>query len=447
MSRLARFMTASSPPRMNSTTPKLKPLDRSSIGWPAPLLDTACAIASRKWIALIIVSCGLAVGTFRLCTLPKQYKASAVAVLLPREKPNLDASIETSSLETSDDRASRSASGNLMLPPDPVLYTTLINSQAVIEQIARKYRERLSEEIPSDARSGEIYQSIRSMIKVTSTEEGLITVTVTSTDPKLSADIANELFEECQKASKSIERQLLLQQARHLQEAAEHANLRMATFEQRLKDFTARHRVINVDMQASNRLRSLRELAVKRDELLGDLEEMRLYYAEAAPEISRVKARIAAIDRQRAEAGETIVGTVGSSGYGALIVEHESLEQRLRIERDLVATLSAKADIYRIRAEEPIGNLATLSPARVPVCHAGPSARKELGVALGFSLALAIGWTLAMDQWCQARRNGYIEGRLSDLRRLTLSTHAWTQRQPVIDLRRKNGGQSHARHP
>ena len=199
----------------------------SNIGWPAPLLDGLCAIASRKWIVAAIIAVGLIFGCIRLAQMPKIYKASAVAVLMPREKPNLDAAIDTSSIETSDDRASRSQSGNLMLPPNPNLYTTIMGSRATLTRIGEKFASRLGRHISSRDRSVEVYLQLKSMISMTSTEEGLITVSVASQDPKLSSDIANELFEECRRASQSIEKQLILQQAGHLDKALESARIKL----------------------------------------------------------------------------------------------------------------------------------------------------------------------------------------------------------------------------
>jgi len=427
---------------MSDKSEKSRVIDPSTIGWPAPLLDTACAIASQKWIVLVIVLLGIVLGIFRLISMPDVYKASAVAVLMPREKPNLDATIDTSSLETSGDQASRGTSGNLMLPPNPTLYTTLINSRAVIEKLADKFSDRLRVYLSPEDRSEEVYLQLKSMITVTSTDEGLITVTIASNDPQLSADIANEIFEECARASKSIERQLLLQQAGHLQEAYDNAAIRLSLSEQKLKDFTARYGVIDVQLQASNQLRSLRELATKKDELNSDLQEMLLNYSERSPEIARVRARIAAIERQLTSGGTKIVGNVGANQYGALVVEYESLIQRIRFERDLVATLLTKADIYRIRAEQPTGNLAVIRPASAPTRPAGPSKKREIGIATGLSIFLAIGWTLAIDQWRRARRNRYIDDRLSELRDLVMKTPSRTHAQPVIVIDEEPNKQS-----
>ena len=103
--------------------------------WPAPLLDLACAVAAQKYVIIVLLVVGLTLGIIRLILMPSIYTASAVAVLLPREKPVLDVAIDTSSIETANDRASRSTSGSLLLPPYPALYTTLIYTRPVLSDM------------------------------------------------------------------------------------------------------------------------------------------------------------------------------------------------------------------------------------------------------------------------------------------------------------------------
>jgi len=382
--------------------------------WPAPLLDLACAVAAQKYIIITLMVIGLVLGTIRLILMPSIYTASAVAVLLPREKPVLDVTIDTSSIETTNDHASRSTSGNLMLPPNPTLYTTLIYSRPVLSQIAIKFSTRLDGHLSPRDRSNEVIQHVRSMITVASTEEGLITITVSSKDPELSADIANELFFECQKASKSIERQLILQQAGHLENALENSMRRMKQTESTLSAFNTKYGLVNTELQVSNHLRSVRELSTEKDSLQTDLQELRLSYSDRSPEVLKIQSRIKSIKKQQQTIQTGIVGSMGTSDYGSLIVAHDSLKQKVRFERDLVATLATKVDIYRIRAEEPTGNLAVIREAVTPSRPSGPSKKRELGIALGLCMMLGIGWSILVNQWKLAQQDTYLSQRISD---------------------------------
>ncbi len=388
-----------------------QPKEQPPVAWQEPLLDLIEALVAHKWVVIGIMLIGTALGIIRLLSMPPSYTASAVAVLLPREKAIIDASIDTSSLETTDDRASRGSAGSLMLPPNPTLYTTIINSRAVLTEIATKYNDRFDGEISNRDRSVEVIDRLRRMITTTATEEGMITVTVDSGDPQLSADIANELFSQCEKASKSIERQLLIRQAGHLDKALKISTDRLRVTEKQLSQFTSQIGLVNADLQASNQLRNLRELNAEKDRIEGDLDSLRTSYTENAPEVQALVARIATIGRQKINSQGSIIGSVGTKNFGELSVAYKSLEQKIRFERDMVATLATKSDIYRLRAEQPIGNLAIIRPASAPERPAGPSKKRELGLAMALSGILAFGYAVLLQQWHALRRNTQFSDR------------------------------------
>lgn len=390
-----------------------KPTTPSS--WQDPLLDLIEAVIDHKWTVIAIVCIGSLLGLIRLMQMPPVFTASAVAILLPREKAIIDASIDTSSIETTDDRASRGSAGSLMLPPNPTLYTTIINSHAVLSEIAAKYNDRFETEITDRDRSVEVIDRLRRMITTTSTEEGIITISVNSGKPQLSADIANEMFLECEKASKSIERQLLIRQAGHLDKALEISTTRLRETEQKMSHFTSALSLVDADLQASNQLRSLRELNAEKDRNEADLDALRMSYSEKSPEVLALKARIATIERQAGASQENIIGDVGAENFGELNVTYKSLEQKIRFERDLVATLSTKSDIYRLRAEQPIGNLAIIRTASAPARQAGPSKKRELGLALGLSLVVALSYALIRKQWDILREDNHLATRIDRL--------------------------------
>ena len=387
------------------------PEEKTPIAWQEPLLDVIDAILAQKWMVLAIALMGAGLGVFRLSKMPSVYSASAVGILLPREKAILDATIDTSSMETSDDRAGKSGAGSLMLPPNPTLYITMIYSPAVLTEIATKYNHRFDGEISSRDRSVEVLQRLRGMIKTTSTEDGMITITVSSETPKLSTDIANELFAQCEKASKAIERQLLIRQAGHLDKALKISIDRLRKTEQILGQFTSKVGLVNAELQASNQLRSIRDLGMQKDKIEGELEALRLSYTDITPEVQDLVKRIAIIESQKHSLQNNIIGDVSTKEFGTLSVAYKSLQQKIRFERDMVATLSTKSDIYRLRAEQPIGNIAIIRSANIPTRPSGPSTKLELGMSLGISLALAVGYALAVQQLTHLNKDPKLRAR------------------------------------
>lgn len=401
-----------SPP---SSNPAEGTLTRVSVAWAGPLLDLACAVAAQKWVVIFILLLGGTLGFVRLARMPPIYTASSVAVLLPREKPILDVAIDTSSVEASDDSARRSSSGSLMLPPNPTLYTTLIFSRPVLSRVEEAFADRLTGHLSPRDRSDEVVEQIRSMISVKSTEEGLITITVQSRQAQLSADIANELFAECEKASKSIERQLILQQAGHLDRALEISLVRLRQTEQSLSNFAAQYGLIDVGLQASNSLRALRELATEIDRLDADLQELAFSHSEKSPEMQRLRARKAALEAQLSGGRAGVGGAVKTDDFGRLMVDYESLQQKIRFERDLVATLSTKVDIYRLRADQPTGNLAVIRAATTPDRPSGPSKKRELGLVLGLVVVLSLGWSIGIQQLRRILADESLTGQFAEL--------------------------------
>ena len=391
---------------MNDNQPEIQ-----KVAWQEPFLDLLDAISSNKWKFITIITLGMLIGIIRLILMPYRYESSAVAVLLPREKAVVDAAIDTSSVEATDDRAGRSTAGNLMLPPDPNLYSTIIMSRAVLTEIAQKHPLQLAGDISKRDRSEEVISALRSMIKVSTTEEGIIKISVTSNSPELSSQIANSMFEECERVSRSIEQKLLLSQAEHLDKAYILAAERLEKSEQKIGELAENYGLIDTDLQASNQLRALRELRAARDKLDTDLEELLLSYTEESKEVVAVRARTAAINRQIDNSKASVIGDVSTNGFGRFNIVYTRLQQEARFQRDMLATIATKADIYRIRAEHPIGNLAIIRQAAIPNRPSGPSKKLELGVSMGLSLFIAIGVCLLSQQYRHLKANPDLAAR------------------------------------
>ena len=270
-----------------------------------------------------------------------------------------------------------------MLPPDPNLYSTIIMSRAVLTEIAQTHATQLSGNISEGDRSEEVISALRSMIKVSTTEEGIIKISVTSYNPELSSRIANSMFEECERVSRSIEQKLLLSQAEHLDKAYLLAAQRLEKSEQKIGELAENYGLIDTDLQASNQLRALRELRAERDNLDTDLEELLISYTEESQEVIAVRARMAAIDRQINNSKQSVIGDVSTYGFGRFNIAYTRLQQEARFQRDMLATIATKADIYRIRAEQPIGNLAIIRQAAVPSRPSGPSKNSNWELAWG----------------------------------------------------------------
>ena len=401
--------------------------EEAPLGWQAPLLDGLCLAARYLKVLVACLLLGVLAGGAKILISPKTYRASAVAVLMPREKPILNASITAGSLEASDDRAHREATGALMLPSQPELYLAILRSRPVLRELIDRFRPRMR--FPADKqRSDEEVSTLRRWIQLETSEEGLLSITVTTHDAALAADLANALLDEGRRASAEIERQMLLQHAGQLEEALAEREAELSAAEEQLEAFCERHRVVDLGTQATQHLVLLKEATGKRDKLRAERQALLNTFTERHSSVQdnalRLEEAEAAIRRIRAE----VTGSTGQEGFGRVRVEHERLRSRRRMVQDMVATLSLKAQVFRLRAEQPAGCLAVIREAVAVHRNAGPGKKKTLAVSLGLALVLGIGLSFVLDQWRRAQLDPYLAERIAELRGLLRGVDALSAR-------------------
>jgi len=386
-----------------------------TVGWQAPLVDLVAAVLRRRWVLVVCVVVSLAFGAVQYLKTPTTYRSSSVVLLMSREKPVFDVSVDAGSLETSEDAAKRESTGALMLPANPDLYATLLRSRSVLQGLATRFQNQLASDETQLVRSDELFDRLKSMIQLESSEEGIMSITVTSTDPQLSADLANALVEAGEHASKQIERQLLNQQVHYIEQSLAQAQASLDRDLEQLKAFAQTHRVVDPGLQASDRMRQVRETSLKRDELQRQLEARRISYTDRDPLIQQLLKEIELCDARIGELEESIVGEAGLDEFGALVIDHDAMIKRVDQKRDLVVSLSAQADVLRIRAAQPAGSIAVIRPADPNKRPAGPSRKRFAMLSLGIGLFAGLGLILVLEQWDQASKDPYVSRRAEEI--------------------------------
>jgi uncharacterized protein involved in exopolysaccharide biosynthesis len=401
--------------------------------WQAPVIRVLTDVARYKVLILLCAVLGLLAGVVVLLKTPAFYRATAVAVLLPRERPVADATVSTSSLKTAGDSAVRADSGALMLPPNPELYTELIYSRAVLEGLVQRFSHSLAELSPND-RSDEAIARLGQMITVKSTEQGIINITVTAEDRHIAAELANALLSECERASKSVERQLILQQAGYLESAVKAARLQSDAAQRELETFSTTHKTLDPVAEGMEMLRLYRESMTARETIRARLAGLAVSRTSRDPEVRRLTAELDTIDLRIAEARESLGVQDDGANLSLLAVEFEQLKQQLRFKRDLLATLEAQADIFQIRAEQPAGSIAVIRIASPAAAPAGPSKRQLLGLPTFGGAAVGVLLALVLSQLAHLRQDSRLDGLL---RQLTAELDVSTMRAFLRRQRRR----------
>ncbi len=384
-------------------------------GWQAPLVDLLAAIARCRALVVVLLVLGFIGGMLKLKTTPPFYKASTDAILLPREKPPVDISVSVGSLESAADGARREDTGGMMLPANPELYTGLAHSEPVLLSIAERFADRIH--FADDDRSVEISTKLRSMFKITGTDDGLLTAEATANDAALAADLANAMMEEMERASKLIERGLIVRQAGFLGDAIVRIEGDLMKDQESLSKFYQGHSIVDLGTQVVDILRMIRETRMTKIALEQKVLQRLASYSEADATVQSMRGQIVSLEENIESMHHDYFGKYSQDEFGGILIEYEALRDRVRYSRDLVATLKSQQSVFEIRAEQPAGSLAIIRSAAPSLRPAGPSTKKVLGLFMALSLVLAIGLTLLFEQVRLARAEPYIADRLGEIQR------------------------------
>lgn len=387
------------------------------VGWQAPLLDLLSAVLRRWQIFLIVLSAGLAVGIGRYLISRPFFQSTCVAVLMPREKPVIDLELTNGSFETGRDIAARGDTGALMLPARVELYTQLLRSDAVLTSVGARFAPRLG--LDEDVRAVELVYAVRDLMKVSGTEEGMITIEATGPDPQAAADLANALVAEMIDASKSAERHLLQAQSSYLDGALAHARVDLARKEGDLEAFVAKHGIVDLTKQTHDVLTLMRETEFVRQGLVQQRLERLQAFSEKDHVAQSLQKRIDELDadlvrlRKRAFGGD---GTEESAGVQEIELRLSALREDVKRARDLVATLESQLAIFRIREEQPAGSVSILKPAIPVKQRAGPSKSKTIGTSILIAFVLGVVLALLREQFEKVGRDPYLALRAEEIR-------------------------------
>ena len=262
----------------------------------------------------------------------------------------------------------------------------------------------------------DVIERLQQMLKITGTEAGMITIEVTANNSVLAADMANEFLLEMERASKAIERQLILQQSGFLDGAKRQVAAELLRDEQGLADFYARHGVIDVAAQAADILRMKREQEQEMARLEQEMLARLANFTENDDTVRSMRLRLEQ-HRHRIDAlGQRYLSLNGEEQFGKVQIEFDGLRERVRYKRDLLATISTQQSVFQIRAEQPAGSVAILRSAMAPSLPAGPSKQLTLGVPVIVALFAAIVLILLTEQWTGSKNDPYIARRIREIR-------------------------------
>ena len=387
------------------------------VGWQLPFVDLLLAMSRHLIYIIVVAACALGLAVHQLRGIVPEYTATSVSLVLPRDKASFDASVDTGSLETSESTPRQGASASFTLPPNVDLYVMLMKARSNMERVAEQFSERLIEKegMPRDHRAPERARFLSSMTKITGTEDGMISVVVTSRDPELAADIANEMTAASDIDSREIERKLLARQANVLQKSAEAASVELESVRELYADFSDRHSILEPALQAAGVVDDIQHFEKTAAKIESEIKAELTRFREESATIVQMRAKLAETRASLEAAKSTALAGAGVNNYGRINMEFRRLSQLLEFRQDLVLVLSSQAEIYRIRSEQATGPVVVIRPASAPTTPSGPSKKKIAIVPLMLGTMLAVGGSLVMEQLKAVKRSSELMNKVNEI--------------------------------
>ncbi len=347
--------------------------------------------------AVTIVSTGAAIGYSLF--LPRIFEAKAT-ILTPREggAAGLASGLAMSGLAQSIPGISMQS-----LSPHRDLFVSLLRARTTAEKVADELHlaELFRAKQPSDA-----VARLQAATDVTVSKEGVISITIQETDPRLAADIANSYVKhldvmilnfgtnDAGKQRAFIERRLVQTEG----------ELRLA--EENLCQFQESHRAVALHDQARGAVEAAASLKGQIVTSEVQLEVLRNSATEENAEVVKLKRRIEEMKRQLSQMqygkGLELPGEdasrrsprteiyVPTSEYPELALELTRLTRDQMVQEKIYGLLMEQLEQAKIAEARDTPNVRPLDRAVAPLSHSKPSTRLNamLGGMAGFLFGL-----------------------------------------------------------
>jgi uncharacterized protein involved in exopolysaccharide biosynthesis len=374
-----------------------------------------------KWLiaALIVISVGVAWGITRRS--PRIYDATTT-LLIPKEGTSGLVSTLTSLGMTAPGGSSQSGGPQGMMPQIPGLMLgsatpnrdvvlSVLKSRIVADAAVQQFKlqARYGAQYPSDAT-----QYLQSLTSVTVSKEGLISLTVSETDPVLASRIANFFVEELERIMARFGLAEATRQRAFVSEQLVTARRNLAASEEALRVFQERHKAVALAEQT----RGLIDAAARlKGEIIAQevrLQVMRDFATDRDPDVVALRRRVEEMKRQFGQMqyggdravvpdgryeGDLRNGVAPSLGPEIVVppvrlprvgIELAALTREFRIQETLVTLLIQQLEQAKIAEAKDPPIVRVLDDAIPPVRHARPVLGVNVAMAAGGALALGL---------------------------------------------------------
>ena len=339
----------------------------------------------KHWKMLVKVPVAVAVMTALISlTVPNQY--TATTLILPGDDKGGLMSAMMSQLGG----MAGLAGGALGGATKADLYVTMLKSETVKDPLIEKHE--LMQVFDIEKRSA-AYEMLDDMSQITTgKKDGVISIAVTTKDPKLSATLANGYVQELGNMAASLEMTGASKNKFFLEKQLAGARTDLSKAENDLKTFQSKNKAISVPDQAKATIEGIAQLRAQlaiQEVQLGALQRQ---FTDKSQEVKSTKATVAQIRSQIATLEGKGGGSIPSVGaVPALGQEYIRLMREFKTQEAIVEMLTKQYELSKVNSQKDVSPFNVIQVAKVPELKSKPKRSSMVilaGVASGILMVL-----------------------------------------------------------
>jgi uncharacterized protein involved in exopolysaccharide biosynthesis len=390
---------------------------------------------ARRKLIFVIVFIGILISLLAALSKPNIY--TSTTTLMPPDSASSYSGLM--SLLTSSSASAALGSEALGLNNKGDLFVSILGSRNVLDaliarfDLTRHYKEPFLEDTRKDLEGDtKLVQDRKS---------GIITISVSATNPELAANLAqayvaelNRVISESSTSGARRERIFLEGRLKEVKQQLDEAS-------SALSQFSTKSGAIDVSAQAKSMMDAGLRLQAELIDGRSRLAALRQVYSEDNSRVRAAEARDAELQRQiDAMGGLHKAGAVNSddtaSDYPtvdqlpALGVTYYDLERTVKVDEALWENLTKQYEVAKVQEAEQIPSVRVLDSADVPMRHSGPNRRLIIMIGALLSLLLALVFVATATVWSEMDAQDEPKRLILDVVDGVLSREHWYWKLP-----------------
>ena len=372
--------------------------------WEAPgdghegsLLDFLTRLVYRKWLIAKVAGIAMLIGVLTCLMLPVRY--TATTKIMPPQPTQSTASMMMNQLANMGAGSLAAAAGGGLGLKDPNdIYIALLNSRPVADAIIQDFglAQAYHTKNMTAARNQLAHNTV-----VASEKGGFIAVSVTDTDRRRSAEIANAYSGGLRILTKTLAVTEASQRRLFYEDQLKQAKEALVAAEIAFQQVQQTKGLVQLDAQAKTMIESLAVLRAQVAAKEVELQAMRSYSTELHPEValaerelSSLQAEAARLEQHNHSPGSGDMGLEDVPGAG---LEYLRAEHELKYRQAMFDLLIKQYDAARLDESKDATIIQVVEPAIEPEHKSSP--KRALIVLLSMSGGFFVGCLLVLLGW------------------------------------------------